>query len=165
MPLTFSRQTLVALAAIALLAWIHVRGVGPGRIVGNVLAVLKVSALLMFIALGFSFGAGSATNLHVSAGAVSPASWLLALIPVMFTYAGWNAAGYIAEELRDPGRTVPRAFAIGTGAVILIYVVLNLLYIYVLPVASWGACRGACWTSSPIGCWARAPATSWASCR
>ncbi|HTL02065.1 MAG TPA: amino acid permease, partial [Vicinamibacterales bacterium] len=142
MPLTFSRQTLVALAAIALLAWIHVRGVGPGRIVGNVLAVLKVSALLMFIALGFSFGAGSATNLHVSAGAVSPASWLLALIPVMFTYAGWNAAGYIAEELRDPGRTVPRAFAIGTGAVILIYVVLNLLYIYVLPVGELGRVQG-----------------------
>jgi amino acid transporter len=52
-PLTVSRQTLVALSAIALLAWIHVRGVGPGRVVGNVLAALKVSALLLFIALGF----------------------------------------------------------------------------------------------------------------
>ena len=142
MPLTVSRQTLVALAAIALLAWIHVRGVGPGRLVGNVLAALKVSALLMFIALGFSIGAGSAANLHVSAGAVAPASWLLALIPVMFTYAGWNAAGYIAEELRDPGRTVPRAFAIGTAAVIAIYLALNLLYIYVLPVGDLGRVQG-----------------------
>ena len=52
-PLTISRQALVALAAIALMSWIHLRGVGPGRVVGNVLAALKVSALLIFIALGF----------------------------------------------------------------------------------------------------------------
>src|SRR5437667_5764394 len=53
-PLTVSREALVALAVIALMAWIHVRGVGPGRIVGNVLAGLKVSALVLFLALGFS---------------------------------------------------------------------------------------------------------------
>lgn len=141
-PLTFSRQTLVALAAIALLAWIHLRGVGPGRIVSNILAVLKVSALLMFIALGFSIGSGSASNLQASAGTVSPGSWLLALIPVMFTYSGWNAAGYIAEEIRDPGRNVPRAFALGTLAVIAIYFFLNLLYLYVLPVGELANVKG-----------------------
>lgn len=141
-PLTFSRQTLVALAAIALLAWIHLRGVGPGRIVSNILAALKVSALLMFIALGFSIGSGSAANLQGSASTVSPGSWLLALIPVMFTYSGWNAAGYIAEEIRDPGRNVPRAFALGTLAVIAIYFFLNLLYLYVLPVAELAKVQG-----------------------
>lgn len=141
-PLTFSRQTLVALAAIALLAWIHLRGVGPGRIVSNILAALKVSALLMFIALGFLIGSGSAANLQASVGPVSPGSWLLALIPVMFTYSGWNAAGYIAEEIRDPGRNVPRAFALGTLAVIAIYVFLNLLYLYVLPVGELAKVQG-----------------------
>ena len=85
------------------MAWVHLRGVGPGRIVGNVLAALKVSALLMFIALGFSIGGGSSTNLAASTGPVVGSAWLLALIPVMFTYSGWNAAGYIAEEIRDPG--------------------------------------------------------------
>jgi APA family basic amino acid/polyamine antiporter len=133
-PLTVSRQALAALSAIALLAWVHVRGVGPGRLVGNALAVLKVTALLMFIAMGFSIGSGSMANLRASAGPVAPASWLLALIPVLFTYSGWNAAGYIAEELREPGRNVPRAFAFGTAAVIAIYVSLNALYLYVLPV-------------------------------
>jgi APA family basic amino acid/polyamine antiporter len=141
-PLTFSRQTLIALFAIAVMSWIHIRGVGPGRIMGDVLAALKVSALLMFIALGFSIGAGSMANLRVSAGPVVPTSWLLALIPVMFTYAGWNAAGYIAEELRDPGRTVPRAFALGTAAVIAIYLSLNLLYLYVLPVGELARVQG-----------------------
>lgn len=141
-PLTFSRQTLVAMAAIVLMAWIHVRGVGLGRITGDLLAALKVSALLMFIALGVSIGSGSAANLTSSAGPVVWSSWLLALIPVMFTYSGWNAAGYIAEEIRDPGRNVPKAFALGTAAVIVIYLSLNMLYLYVLPIGELAQVKG-----------------------
>jgi len=142
-PLTFSRQTLVAIAMIVLMAYVHIRGVGPGRIMGNVLAALKVSALLMFIALGFSIGSGSSANLAASGGGpVVWSAWLLALIPVMFTYSGWNAAGYIAEEIRDPGRNVPRAFALGTAAVIVIYLSLNLLYLYVLPVGELAKVQG-----------------------
>jgi APA family basic amino acid/polyamine antiporter len=133
-PLTVSRQSLVALAAIALMSFIHLRGVGPGRLVTNVLAGLKVSALLIFIALGFSYGAGSTENLAQSAGSASGAAWLLALIPVMFTYSGWNAAAYVAEEVRTPERNVPLALAMGTLAVIAIYFLLNLLFLYVLPV-------------------------------
>ena len=141
-PMTFSRQTLVAISAIVLMAWIHLRGVGPGRIMGNVLAALKVSALLMFIALGFSIGSGSSANLAASSGPVVGSAWLLALIPVMFTYSGWNAAGYIAEEIRDPGRNVPRAFALGTAAVIFVYLALNVLYLYVLPVGELAKVQG-----------------------
>jgi len=133
-PLTFSRQAFVALAAIALMAGIHLRGVGPGRLVMNVLAGLKVSALLIFIALGLTLGAGSASHLVEGAGPVSGGAWLLALIPVMFTYSGWNAAAYVAEEIHDPGRNVPRALALGTLAVVAIYFLLNLLFLYVLPV-------------------------------
>jgi APA family basic amino acid/polyamine antiporter len=141
-PLVLSRQSLVALAAILLMSWIHLRGVGPGRLVGNILAGLKVSALLIFIALGFAIGDGSSANLHQSAGSVPPATWLLALIPVMFTYSGWNAAAYVAEEIRNPERNVPMALALGTAAVVTIYVLLNLLYLYVLPVGELGQVRG-----------------------
>jgi basic amino acid/polyamine antiporter, APA family len=141
-PLTFSRQSLVAIAAIALMAWIHLRGVGPGRLVMNVLAGLKVSALLVFIALGLTLGAGSAANLVQGAGPASGAAWLLALIPVMFTYAGWNAAAYVAEEIKDPGRNVPRALALGTLAVVAIYFLLNLLFLYVLPVGQLAQVKG-----------------------
>ena len=133
-PLVFSNQSLIALATIILMSWIHLRGVGPGRLMGNILAALKVSALLLFIAAGFSFGTGSVSNLQQGAGPVTATAWLLALIPVMFAYSGWNAAGYIAEEIKDPGRNVPRALAMGTIAVITIYVLLNLLYLFVLPV-------------------------------
>ena len=138
---TFSTQTIIALAAIWGLGWIHLRGVGPGRVVGNTLALLKVAAFVMFIALGLSIGQGSPGNLS-QAAPVPVTSWLLALIPVMFTYAGWNAAAYVAEEIRDPGRNVPRALAIGTVAVVSIYLLINVLYLYVLPANELAAVRG-----------------------
>ena len=142
LPLSFSRQTLVAIAAVWLFAFVHIRGVGPGRVVGNVLATLKVTALLIFIAVGFSFGAGSVSHLQQSAGPLALTGWLFALIPVMFTYSGWNAAAYMAEEIRDPGRNVPLALGLGTVAVIAIYLLLNALYLYVMPVGELAAVRG-----------------------
>lgn len=139
--LTFSPQTICALVLVWGFAFIHRRGVGPGRLVGNVLATLKVSALVLFVALGFSFGSGSGSNI-VQMQPVAPGNWLLALIPVMFAYSGWNAASYIAEEIREPGRNVPRAFALGTGAVVALYLGLNMLYLYVLPIERLAATRG-----------------------
>jgi APA family basic amino acid/polyamine antiporter len=139
--LTLSPQTGVAVAAIVLVSLVHRRGVGPGRIFGNVLATLKVLALLLFIAVGFAIGTGSAGHFTSVGGEVAPASWLLALIPVMFSYSGWNAAAYVAEEIRDPGRNAPRALAIGTGAVVAIYLLLNLLYLYVFPVQELAAVK------------------------
>ena len=141
-PLTFSRQALVALTAIAAMAWIHLRGVGPGRAVMNILAGLKVSALVIFIALGFSLGDGSSAHFVEAAGPVAGGAWLLALIPVMFTYSGWNAAAYVAEEIHNPGRNVPRALALGTLAVVAIYFLLNLLFLYVLPVTQLAQVKG-----------------------
>jgi len=141
-PLTVSPQTITAIIAIWLMAFVHLRGVGPGRVVSNVLASLKVSALLLFIVLGFALGTGSPENLGQASAPIVPTTWLFALIPVMFTYSGWNAAGYVAEEMRDPGRNVPKALAIGTLAVIAIYFFLNLLYLYVFPVGQLAAVQG-----------------------
>jgi APA family basic amino acid/polyamine antiporter len=130
--LTFSPQTLTAIAIIVAMASLHRRGIGPGRVVGNLLASLKVTAFALFIAVGFAWGSGTVAHLAERAP-VGAGSWLLALIPVMFTYSGWNAAAYVAEEIRDPGRNVPRALAMGTAAVVLIYVLMNALYLYVIP--------------------------------
>ncbi|MDH4063287.1 MAG: amino acid permease [Acidobacteriota bacterium] len=141
-PLTISPQTITAVASIWLMSLVHVRGVGPGRLVSNVLAALKVSALLLFIVAGFAFGDGSAANVTRSAGTLAPANWLFALIPVMFTYSGWNAAAYVAEEIRDPGRNVPKALAVGTLTVIGIYFFLNLLYLFVFPVGELAKVEG-----------------------
>lgn len=129
-----SRQTVMATAVVWAFAFVHIRGVGPGRGVTNVLATLKVTALLIFIALGVSLGAGSSANLGQTAGAVTVTSYLSSLVLVMFTYSGWNAAAYMAEEVRDPGRNLPLSLALGTAAVIVIYLLLNALYLYVIPI-------------------------------
>ena len=139
--LSASPQSVVALTAIWGLTWVHRRGVGPGRLVGNVLATLKVGALVIFVALGFSVGATGAPHLAES-HPVAVTGWLLALIPVMFTYSGWNAAGYVAEEIRDPGRNVPRAFALGTAAVIVLYALLNVIYLFVFSIDELGKVQG-----------------------
>jgi basic amino acid/polyamine antiporter, APA family len=140
--ITLSPQAITALVSVWLLTWVHVRGVGPGRLVGNVLASLKISALLLFIAAGFAFGTGSMANLSTPAATPAVGSWLFALVPALFAYAGWNAASYVAEEIRDPGRNVPRALALGTLAVVTIYLLLNALYLYVFPVGELAAIRG-----------------------
>jgi APA family basic amino acid/polyamine antiporter len=140
--LAFSAQTIIALALIWSLAFVHVRGVGPGRFVSNVLATLKVSAFVLFIAFGFSLGSGDSARLTEAAAPVTAAGWFLALLAVGFTYSGWNAAAYVAEEITDPGRNAPRAFALGTGAVIAIYLLMNALYLYVVPVAELATLQG-----------------------
>lgn len=132
-PLVVSRKSLVALATIGVLTLAHLRGLGPGRLVQNSLAGAKVAALIAFLVVGFGTGRGSLTNLFES-GQTDAAGFLLALIPVMFAYSGWNAAAYVAEEVRCPERNVPVALGLGTLIVVAIYLGLNALYLYVLPI-------------------------------
>ena len=140
-PVVVSPKAIVALAAILLITLVHLRGLGPGRIVQNVLAGAKVAAILTFLALGFGAGSGHASQV-VAGGSVTLAGVLLALVPVMFTYSGWNAAAYVAEEVRSPGRNVPIALGLGTLAVVVIYLGLNALYLYAIPAASLAAVTG-----------------------
>jgi len=139
--LTLTPKAIVALTAIAALTAIHARGLGPGRIVQNVLAAVKVSALVVFVATAFAIGRGNMAHL-AEGGHADATAFGLALVPVMFSYSGWNAATYVAEEIRDPGRNVPLALAIGTLAVVAIYVALNLTYIFAMPLRDLGALGG-----------------------
>ena len=133
--LTVSTQGMIAIAIVWLLAIVHIRGVGPGRLVSNALTILKVAMLLGFIAVGLAMsGASPSPPAPASAGVVTATGWLLGLIVVMFVYSGWNAAAYMAEEVRNPGRNLPLALALGTGAVTLIYILINVLYLKVIPI-------------------------------
>ncbi len=103
-PLVITRQSLVAISAIVALSFIHLHG--SGRVVHNLLAGAKVSALLIFIALGLGWGTGTFGNLLGTHTVLNPGTgWLLALVPIMFTYSGWNAAAYVAEEIRPRNAT------------------------------------------------------------
>ena len=140
-PLVVTPKTVVALTVIAALTVIHARGLGPGRVVQNVLAALKVSALVVFVAMAFAIGRGTFAH-FADSGDASAAAFALALVPVMFSYSGWNAATYVAEEVRDPGRNIPLALGIGTLAVVAIYVALNLTYLYAMPITNLASLGG-----------------------
>ncbi len=135
-------QSLVAIALIVSLTLVHVRGVGPGRVLQNLLAGAKVTFLIVLIMLGFGIGDGTWGHFDSVVAGGGGSGWLLALVPVMFSYAGWNAASYVAEEIRDPGRFLPRSLALGTGAVVLLYLLLNVLYVYSMPVSELASLQG-----------------------
>ena len=59
----------------------------------------------------------------------------LSLMWIMFAYSGWNASAYIGSEVRDPLRNLPRSLLLGTGIVALLYIALNLFYIFAIPPA------------------------------
>lgn len=131
--LVVSPRTLVALGVIGCLSWVHYRGLGPGRLVQNTLTILKLLGLVAFVTLGLGLGNVPHQETIAARDPLTLSGFLLALVPVMFAYSGWNAAAYVAEEVRDPGRNLPRALVLGTGAVIVIYLGINALYVVALP--------------------------------
>src|SRR5207244_9354925 len=128
-----SLRSVIAIVTIVALALIHARGLGPGRFVQNMLTVLKIGAISAFVLIGLIM----AMRLPMPSDGpdvVTPwSSWLIALVPVMFSYSGWNAAVYVAEEIRDPAKHVPRALALGTMTVVVLFLGLNALYLRVVP--------------------------------
>jgi APA family basic amino acid/polyamine antiporter len=126
-----------AMAVIVAFTFIHLRGLELGARVQNVLTFLKVALIVGLVSWGFARGAGGLEYLSASGGAGSDAaSWSaigLSLMWIMFAYAGWNASAYIGSEVRDPSRTLPRSLLLGTGVVLLLYLALNLFYLYAIP--------------------------------
>lgn len=131
-------ETLLALSLVWVLTAFHLVSVGAGGAVQRLLTVLKVSALLLLIAGGLASGQGSWENLSRPAPEVSPTpgSLVVPLIFVMYAYSGWNVAGYIAGEIVNPGRTIPRTMIRGTLFVGFLYLALNVTYLYALPVSA-----------------------------
>jgi APA family basic amino acid/polyamine antiporter len=93
--------------------------------------------LTAFIVLGFWTGKGSWQHFSMNAARdVStsiPAQFAISLFWIYVAYSGWNAATYVAEELRHPSRTLPLALTVGTVLVAALYVLLNVVFIYAAP--------------------------------
>jgi APA family basic amino acid/polyamine antiporter len=109
-------------------------GVGRAAKVQNVLTSTKLIVIAGFVLLGFAAGSGSWSHFSEHAVRTStvslPAQFIVSLLWVMFGYSGWNAATYVAEEVRRPERTLPAALAAGTAIVAALYLGLNMVFIY-----------------------------------
>ena len=127
----------IACLTVALFTGMNVLGVSPAARAQNILTALKVAILAALLVFGFSVGEGSWAHFSQAATRTStntlPAQFALSLIFAYFGYSGWNAAVYVAEEIRDPERTLPRALLAGAALVTLFYLALNCLFIYANP--------------------------------
>jgi len=130
----------LAIAATIVTSGINYVGVRRGVQVNNWSSYVKLAGVTVFVAAAVVFGGGDATRLEpLVAGATSAAplaAFGLALSPVLFTYLGWNAPVYVASEIRDPARTLPRSLFVGLGLCTLAYLALNVVYLYALPLAT-----------------------------
>jgi APA family basic amino acid/polyamine antiporter len=103
----------------------------------NILTSIKVIVLVAFIGLGFTIGQGDWGHLtQMTERTVTtsiPAQFAISLFWIYVGYSGWNAATYVAEELRKPERTLPWALMLGTSVVAVLYLLLNVVFIYAVP--------------------------------
>lgn len=130
----------VACGLVAVFTALNCLGVRRTARVQNVLTSIKVLVLIAFIVTGFAFGGGSWQNFTQPAVRTSTtpifAQFFVSLFYIYFAYSGWNAATYIAEELRQPARTLPLSLTFGTALVAALFLALNVLFIYAVPLES-----------------------------
>ncbi|MDB4880881.1 MAG: putative permease [Gemmatimonadetes bacterium] len=127
----------VAAAAILLTAMFNYFGVRWGSLVQNLTTLAKYGGLLFIIILAFSLGLPSTGGHYTPAapdGSFHIAAFGLALVSVLWAFDGWADLSFVAGEVKDPRRVLPRALIIGTLAVIAIYLLANLAYLAVMPV-------------------------------
>lgn len=124
----------MAAAVIAVFTILNCVGVTRAAKVQNVLTGTKLAVVLAFIFFGILVGTGDWSSFSQPAVRTSTtplaSQFAISLFWVYFGYSGWNAATYVAEELRQPRRTLPIALALGTAVVALLYIGLNVTFIY-----------------------------------
>lgn len=125
--------SLVLVGAAALL---HAGGLTAGRRVQLALVTANLLLVGAFVAAGLARGAEPVPLAPTRAAwrEVASPAFAVSLVYVGYAYSGWNAAGYVAGEVRDPARTIPRALALGTGLVTALYVLLNYTFLRAVPV-------------------------------
>jgi APA family basic amino acid/polyamine antiporter len=126
-----------AAGTIALLSWVNYRGVRYGAWANNATGWVKVIALFAFGALAPFVGEGDLGGLvrpGTGADHITLSACALAMSPVLFSYLGWNATVYVASEIRDPARNLPRSLFVGLAVCAAIYLLMNAVYLYALPI-------------------------------
>ncbi len=152
---SLSTEQLVAVLMILLLTWSNTRGLELGKLVQNSFTFAKTAALLGLIVIGLSLGWNPASAARSAAWWNSSANgWIpqvaqpglaatgafalvlllgKAMVGPLFAQSAWNNVTFTGSEVRDPGRTLPRALLIGCGVVVALYLLANVAYVATLP--------------------------------
>lgn len=135
-------QQIVGIAVILILTWVNSRGVRTGAVVQNVFTVAKIGALLAMVGLGLALGRNQqAVQANFGANFWANADWTWAVISLtgvamvgsLFSSDSWNNITFLAGEMKNPKRDLPLALVLGVGAVSILYILANIVYLNVLP--------------------------------
>ena len=130
-PMSAMGQRWFGAATIIALSIINILGVKPGTRTTTLLTVIKVAGLAILVVWGLAVP-HAPVEPHFWDVSSIPAAFAAALVPISFSYGGWQQLNFVAGEIRDAQRRVPLAMALGVGIVALIYVGANLVYIRAL---------------------------------
>jgi basic amino acid/polyamine antiporter, APA family len=128
-----------ALAVTVIVTLIHLGGVRRGGLFHNASTWIKLLLIVVLIVAGFGGerapGAGSFAPSWSDLDHIASAPFAISLVFVMYAYSGWNAATYIADEVRNPERSLPRSLIIATSIVLALYTALNAAFLYSTPMS------------------------------
>jgi APA family basic amino acid/polyamine antiporter len=126
-------RVLVASGVIWIASAFNAYATRAGALLNTSTAYLKIAALVLVVVLGPVLGHGrTAPHPFASDASVSLSSFGVGLAPVLFSYLGWNASVFVAGEIRDPGRNLPRSLFLGLAVCTSIYVLVTATYVYAL---------------------------------
>jgi basic amino acid/polyamine antiporter, APA family len=124
----------VAAAAVIAVGLLNYLGVNRAAVLMNLATVAKYGALAVLVILAFAAGQGSTAHFTPAwSSGINLSLIATALIAIMWTYDGWADLSFVGGEVRNPGRTLPLALIVGTSGILLIYLLLNVAYIYLVP--------------------------------
>jgi APA family basic amino acid/polyamine antiporter len=134
-----TNQRIIGILAVWLLTILNLRGVKSGAMIQNIFTVTKVGALLLVILAGFGLGMSGNGNVQ-NFQPLFPSEWewgmvgifAAAMVGSLFSSDAWNNITFTAGEIQKPQRNIPLSLLIGTGVVSLLYILANVIYIYVL---------------------------------
>ena len=137
---TPSQVRYVAAGAIVVMGCLNYVGVKSAAAFMNLITALKFGSLAGLALLAFTAGEGGWDHFSPAvSGGLRLSLLATALISIMWTYDGWADLSFMGGEVKDPGRTLPLALILGTSAIVVVYLLLNVAYIYLVPLAEMAA--------------------------
>lgn len=141
-PLSGAGLKSAAVAGLLLVTVLNVRGVKIGGIFSDIFTILKLGGIALLIVAGIAWGSNRHIDLGaplVLSGGTITGALSAAMVGVLWSYGGWQHASYAAGEAKDPRRTVPLAMVTGAAVVLVVYLLSNVAYMFLLPLGAIGS--------------------------
>jgi len=138
-PISISSGQCVAVLVIVGLSLVNYLGLFLGKIVQNIFTVAKIGTVILFVIFGMAASSARPLDFSINPSALGLGQLLsgigIALVAVSWTVGGWEYVTFVAGEIKNPGRNIPRALILGTVTVTALYILINVVYLKTLPLS------------------------------